>query len=78
MNWPIDELWSKLTEGGEERSCGWPIDRFGLAWQSAPTRLLELVSGDDRETTAAAMRAMFAMEKIVIADLERAVRPDHQ
>jgi len=51
--------------------------RFGLSWQIAPTRLLELVSGDDRETAAAAMRAMFEMKKIVIADIERAVRPDH-
>jgi predicted 3-demethylubiquinone-9 3-methyltransferase (glyoxalase superfamily) len=72
----IDELWSKLTEGGEERACGWLIDRFGLAWQIAPTRLLELVSGDDRNAASAAMRAMFEMGKIVIADIERAVRPD--
>ena len=26
----IDELWNKLTEGGEERPCGWLSDRFGL------------------------------------------------
>jgi predicted 3-demethylubiquinone-9 3-methyltransferase (glyoxalase superfamily) len=45
-----------------------------LAWQIVPTRLLELISGDDREIAAVAMRAMFNMKKIVIADLERAVR----
>ena len=72
----IDELWSKLTEGGEERPCGWLSDRFGLSWQIAPTRLLELISGEDRAIAAAAMRAMFEMEKIVIADIERAVSPD--
>jgi predicted 3-demethylubiquinone-9 3-methyltransferase (glyoxalase superfamily) len=48
-----------------------------LSWQIAPTRLLELISCDDRETAAAAMRAMFEMNKIVIADLERAARPKH-
>ena len=73
----IDELWSKLSECGEEGPCGWLTDRFGLSWQIAPTRLLELLSGDDRETAAAAMRAMFEMKKIVIADLERAARSDH-
>jgi predicted 3-demethylubiquinone-9 3-methyltransferase (glyoxalase superfamily) len=74
----IDELWSKLCEGGEERPCGWLTDRFGLSWQIAPTRLLELISGDDRETAATAMRAMFEMKKIIIADIERAVGPDHR
>jgi predicted 3-demethylubiquinone-9 3-methyltransferase (glyoxalase superfamily) len=70
----IDELWKRLCKGGEENPCGWLIDRFGLAWQIVPTRLLELISGDDREIAGAAMRAMFDMKKIVIADLERAVR----
>ena len=72
----IDAFWSKLTKGGQERPCGWLTDRFGLTWQIAPRRLLELVSGEDREVAATAMRAMFTMKKIVIADIERAVRPD--
>ena len=72
----IDAFWSKLTEGGKEAPCGWLKDRFGLSWQVAPRRLLELVSGEDREVAATAMRAMFTMKKIVIADIERAVRPD--
>jgi predicted 3-demethylubiquinone-9 3-methyltransferase (glyoxalase superfamily) len=59
----IDEFWSKLSEGGKEGPCGWLTDRLGLSWQIAPTRLLELLSGDDRETAAAAMRAMFDMKK---------------
>jgi predicted 3-demethylubiquinone-9 3-methyltransferase (glyoxalase superfamily) len=73
----IDELWSKLTEGGEERPCGWLADRFGLSWQITPTRMLELISGEDREAASAAMRAMFEMKKMVIADIERAVKPGH-
>ena len=70
----IDRYWSRLSEGGKELPCGWLTDRFGLAWQVAPTRLLELVSGEDRKIASAAMRAMFEMKKIVIADIERAVR----
>jgi predicted 3-demethylubiquinone-9 3-methyltransferase (glyoxalase superfamily) len=70
----LDEVWAKLSDGGKEGPCGWLTDRYGLSWQVAPTRLLELISGDDREAASAAMRAMFGMKKIVIADLERAVR----
>ncbi len=70
----VDALWSRLTEGGSESPCGWLRDRYGLAWQIAPRRLLELVTSDNPETAAAAMRAMFEMKKIVIADIERAVR----
>ncbi|HEY9537999.1 MAG TPA: VOC family protein [Kiloniellaceae bacterium] len=69
----VDTLWSRLTEGGTEAPCGWLKDRYGLAWQITPKRLLELVTGADREVAAAAMRAMFEMKKIVIDDLERAV-----
>jgi predicted 3-demethylubiquinone-9 3-methyltransferase (glyoxalase superfamily) len=74
----VDEFWSKLTEGGAEKPCGWLTDRFGLSWQIAPARLLELVSGDDREAASAAMRAMFEMKKIVIADIERAAEKARQ
>jgi predicted 3-demethylubiquinone-9 3-methyltransferase (glyoxalase superfamily) len=70
----VDTLWSRLTEGGTEAPCGWLKDRYGLAWQIAPTRLLELVTSADRKIAAAAMHAMFEMKKIVIDDLERAVR----
>jgi predicted 3-demethylubiquinone-9 3-methyltransferase (glyoxalase superfamily) len=70
----VDTLWSRLTEGGTEAPCGWLKDRYGLAWQITPKRLLELVTSADRNVAAAAMRAMFEMKKIVIDDLERAVR----
>lgn len=70
----VDRLWSRLTEGGTEVACGWLRDRYGLAWQITPKRLLELVTGADRAVAAKAMRAMFEMKKIVIADLERAVK----
>ncbi len=69
----VDTLWSQLTDGGTEAPCGWLKDRYGLAWQIAPTRLLELVTGADRKAAESAMRAMFEMKKIVIDDIERAV-----
>jgi predicted 3-demethylubiquinone-9 3-methyltransferase (glyoxalase superfamily) len=61
----IDELWGKLTARGSERPCGWLTDRFGLSWQIAPSRLLELVQDPDDAVASRAMQAMFSMRKIV-------------
>src|SRR5450755_2700019 len=32
----IDELWDKLSEGGEKSRCGWLKDKYGLSWQIIP------------------------------------------
>ncbi len=32
----VDELWEKLSEGGEKQQCGWLKDKYGLSWQSSP------------------------------------------
>lgn len=45
----VDELWEKLTAGGEEVACGWLKDRYGVSWQIVPTILLELMQDKDRE-----------------------------
>ena len=70
----VDHYWTRLSEGGEESQCGWLKDRFGLSWQVVPDRLLELEQDPDPARAGAAMKAMMGMRKIVIADLEEAVR----
>jgi predicted 3-demethylubiquinone-9 3-methyltransferase (glyoxalase superfamily) len=68
----VDELWEKLTAGGEESQCGWLKDKFGLSWQIVPTALGELLGGPDPVKAQRAMQAMLQMRKLDIAALQRA------
>jgi predicted 3-demethylubiquinone-9 3-methyltransferase (glyoxalase superfamily) len=68
----VDELWAKLSEGGEEGPCGWLKDRYGVSWQIIPTRLGELLQDEDRDKANRVTEAMLQMGKIDIAGLERA------
>ncbi len=68
----VDELWSKLSEGGSLSACGWLKDKYGLSWQITPTRLIELIQSPDRAAAARVMASMMTMTKINIAELEKA------
>ena len=68
----VDRLWDALTDGGEPSQCGWLKDRFGLSWQIVPRRLTELLADPDPGRAARAMKAMLAMSRIEIAELEAA------
>lgn len=68
----VDELWEKLSEGGEKGQCGWLTDRFGVSWQVTPTALIRMLQDEDAEKTERVTRAMLAMNKLDIAALERA------
>jgi predicted 3-demethylubiquinone-9 3-methyltransferase (glyoxalase superfamily) len=70
----VDYYWNHLVDGGEESQCGWLKDRFGLSWQIVPERLTELMADTDPARAAAAAKAMLGMRKIVIAEVEDAVR----
>lgn len=68
----VDELWEKLSDGGEKGPCGWLTDRFGVSWQIIPRRLGELLGDEDPAKANRAMEAMLKMGKIEVAELERA------
>jgi predicted 3-demethylubiquinone-9 3-methyltransferase (glyoxalase superfamily) len=68
----VDELWEKLSAGGEKSRCGWLKDKFGLWWQIIPKALGQLMSDPDPEKSKAVMQAMLKMNKIIIADLRKA------
>ena len=68
----VDELWEKLSEGGEKQQCGWLKDKFGLSWQIIPTALGELMGDKDAEKSRRVMNAMLQMGKIDIERLKMA------
>jgi predicted 3-demethylubiquinone-9 3-methyltransferase (glyoxalase superfamily) len=68
----VDELWERLTDGGEPGPCGWLTDRFGVSWQIIPRALGELLADEDREKAGRVMEAMLRMSKIEIEGLRRA------
>jgi len=68
----VDELWEKLSEGGEQGPCGWLTDKFGVSWQVIPRALGELLNDEDPERAKAVMNAMLKMSKIEIAGLREA------
>jgi predicted 3-demethylubiquinone-9 3-methyltransferase (glyoxalase superfamily) len=68
----VDELWEKLSKGGQTNRCGWLTDKFGLSWQIVPAVLRELMGDKDPEKSKRVMMAMLQMDKIDIAGLQQA------
>lgn len=68
----IDRLWDALTDGGQIQQCGWLKDRFGLSWQVNYAGLSDMMTDEDADKSARAMRAMLQMKKIDIAALKQA------
>jgi predicted 3-demethylubiquinone-9 3-methyltransferase (glyoxalase superfamily) len=68
----VDQLWEKLSEGGEKGQCGWLTDKFGVSWQIIPRVLGELLGDEDPEKANRVMNAMLQMNKIEIDGLRRA------
>lgn len=68
----VDELWEKLSEGGEEGRCGWLKDKYGLSWQIIPSTLGKLMQDKDPEKAQRVVKAMLQMNKIDIKALQQA------
>ena len=68
----VDELWEKLSEGGEKSRCGWLKDKFGVSWQVIPSLLGQLLGDDDAEKSQRVMHAMLQMDKIDMKTLQLA------
>jgi predicted 3-demethylubiquinone-9 3-methyltransferase (glyoxalase superfamily) len=68
----VDDLWEKLSAGGQKGQCGWLKDKFGLSWQIVPSALVEMLQDKDAAKSKRVMQAMLQMTKIDIERLRRA------
>jgi predicted 3-demethylubiquinone-9 3-methyltransferase (glyoxalase superfamily) len=68
----LDEMWSKLSAGGQEVECGWLTDKFGLSWQIVPTALEKMMQDKDQSKLDRVMAALLQMTKLDIAKLQQA------
>ena len=70
----VDELWKRLSEGGEKDQCGWLKDKFGVSWQIVPNVLGEMLSAasneENRHTRIEDTRGL-EKAKITVADVSR-------
>jgi predicted 3-demethylubiquinone-9 3-methyltransferase (glyoxalase superfamily) len=66
-----DYYWEALTRnGGEEGSCGWCKDKYGLSWQVVPTEYFELIHSDDPMVRDKAMKNTLKQKKLILAELK--------
>ena len=68
----IDELWEKLSAGGEKSRCGWLKDKYGLSWQVVPSLLGKMLRDKVPAKAQRVMTAMLKMDKINIQALKEA------
>jgi len=67
----VDELWEKLSDGGEPGRCGWLKDKHGISWQIVPTILGDLIQDKDTEKSNRVMQALLKMKKLDIKTLQQ-------
>jgi predicted 3-demethylubiquinone-9 3-methyltransferase (glyoxalase superfamily) len=66
-----DYYWEALTaNGGEEGSCGWCKDKYGLSWQVIPTEYIELIHSEDPNVRNKAMKNTLKQKKIILSELK--------
>jgi len=68
----IDDLWEKLSAGGEPGRCGWLKDKYGVSWQIIPSILGKLLGDPDPAKSKRALSAMLQMNKLDIHVLQQA------
>ena len=70
----VDEMWEKLSAGGEKSHCGWLKDKYGLSWQVVPTVLSQMLEGKDAERANRVMKEIMKMDKLDIKRLQDAYK----
>jgi predicted 3-demethylubiquinone-9 3-methyltransferase (glyoxalase superfamily) len=67
----VDYYWNALTtNGGQEGSCGWLKDKYGLSWQVVPVEYYDLINNDDPQVREKAMRNTLKQKKLILSELK--------
>ncbi len=67
----VDYYWNALTaNGGQESSCGWCKDKYGLSWQVVPVDYYDLINSDDPKVREKAMRNTLKQKKLILSELK--------
>ena len=67
----VDYYWNALTaNGGQESSCGWCKDKYGLSWQVVPIEYFALINSDNPKVRDKAMKNTFSQKKIILSELK--------
>mgnify|MGYP003399685723 FL=1 len=67
----VDYYWSALTaNGGQESSCGWCKDKYGLSWQVVPVEYFDLINSADPKVREKAMKNTLTQKKLILSELK--------
>ena len=67
----VDYYWAALTaNGGQESSCGWCKDKYGLSWQVVPVEYFTLINSDDPKVRDKAMKNTLKQKKLILSELK--------
>lgn len=67
----VDYYWAALTaNGGEESSCGWCKDKYGLSWQVVPAEYFELINSSDPKVRNKAIKNTLKQKKLILSELK--------
>jgi predicted 3-demethylubiquinone-9 3-methyltransferase (glyoxalase superfamily) len=72
----VDYYAGRLSVAPEAEICGWLKDQYGVSWQVAPRKLLELQNHPDKAKVARMNQAMYQMKRLDLAALEKAFNGD--
>ncbi len=61
---------------GEQIQCGWLKDKFGMPWQIVPGQVWDWLRDEDPARVQRVTAALWQMEKLDLAELERTARGD--
>ena len=67
----VDYYWSALTaNGGQESSCGWCKDKYGLSWQVVPVEYFDLINSADPKVSEKAIKNTLTQKKLILSELK--------